>query len=152
VSDALTLDRNWILGAVTRSTNMLPNSVANLHARPGNLVWYPPGTVGTVGTLGTRTKTMTVEVLLEQYGRMASQVTLLPRGIKAKDFLGMVMRGEIQATAQQIRAAENLLTIEEPKRKAEGRTMRRSFLINLKRPFVAGLKGPSRLIRLLTGP
>lgn len=39
VSDALALDRNWILGAVMRSTNMLPNSVANLHARPGNLVW-----------------------------------------------------------------------------------------------------------------
>ena len=70
---------------------------------------------------------MTVEVLLEQYGRMASQVTLLPRGIKAKDFLGMVMRGEIQATAQQIRAAENLLTIEEPKRKAEGRNYEEEF-------------------------
>jgi hypothetical protein len=70
---------------------------------------------------------MTVEVLLEQYGRMASQVTLLPRGIKAKDFLGMVMRGEIQATPQQIRAAENLLTIEEPKRKAEGRNYEEEF-------------------------
>ena len=70
---------------------------------------------------------MTVEVLLEQYGRMASQVTLLPRGIKAKDFLGMVMRGEIQATPQQIRAAENLLTIEEPKRKAEGQNYEDQF-------------------------
>ena len=58
---------------------------------------------------------MTVEVLLEQYGKMSSAMTLLPRGIKAKDFLGMVMRGEIQATPQQIRAAENLLAIEEPK-------------------------------------
>src|SRR5215831_16036498 len=70
---------------------------------------------------------MTVEVLLEQYGKMASQVTLLPRGIKAKDFLGMVMRGEIQATPQQIRAAENLLTIEEPKRKAEGQNYQDEF-------------------------
>ena len=41
---------------------------------------------------------MTVEVLLEQYGKMSSLTTLLPRGIKAKEFLGMVMRGEIQAT------------------------------------------------------
>ena len=47
--------------------------------------------------------------------------------IKAKDFLGMVMRGEIQATPQQIRAAENLLTIEEPKRKAEGRNYEEEF-------------------------
>ena len=39
----------------------------------------------------------------------------------------MVMRGEIQATPQQIRAAENLLTIEEPKRKAEGQNYQDQF-------------------------
>src|SRR6516164_3208452 len=70
---------------------------------------------------------MTVEVLLEQYGRMASQVTLLPRGSKAKDFRGMVMRGDKQATPHQIRAAENLLAIEEPKRKAEYESYKERF-------------------------
>src|SRR6516164_4445677 len=70
---------------------------------------------------------MTVEVLLEQYGRMASQVPLLLRGIKAKDFPGMALRGEIQATTQQIRAPESLRIIEEPKQKAEGQNYQDQF-------------------------
>jgi hypothetical protein len=70
---------------------------------------------------------MTIEVLLDQYRQQTALTQLLPRGIKAKDFLGMVMRGEIQASPHQIRAAENLLTIEEPKRKAEGRNYEEEF-------------------------
>src|SRR6516165_10249951 len=71
---------------------------------------------------------MTIEVLLDQqYRQQTALAQLLPRGIKAKDFLGMVMRGEIQATPHQIRAAENLLAIEEPKRKAEYESYKERF-------------------------
>ena len=62
---------------------------------------------------------MTIDAMLDRVAKM-QLATLLPRGVKAKDFLGMVMRGEITATPQQMSAARELLTVEEPKLQAVG--------------------------------
>ena len=42
-------------------------------------------------------------------------LAMIPKGVRAKELLQMVYRGEVQLTPQQMRAAEKCLEFEEPK-------------------------------------